>query len=163
MGKIIKQIDGVNVSHCNFGIRKKVLQRIASSTDIQTFIELQKTKDKIYQQDIRSNRWRQIDPINSQLRGLRKYWRNAYTDSFSEGLYTCETSLTWECGKCIGEFGTVYRGNQIEKGTLFIYVQHDRLGNVELMNTKTSGLIKITRGSSVCDKFIKYTKGENDE
>jgi hypothetical protein len=171
--KPVKEIDGISVSGYSFGIKKTILKEIAKASELQNFIGLIQKKERLWaearkevQNDPRRYArpsWQQLSPINSELRGLRKYWRSTYTDSFSSGLYVATSKVTWEVGKCVGEFGTAWSNRAIEKGDVFMYVQHDRLGNVELVNNKTAEVIKIVRGSSVCDKFLRLKKGEENE
>lgn len=175
MQKRIKKIFDVNVTNIYFGIRKQVVAEVAEREDLIKFIELVKAKNMLFLKAATTAKtngqfrytprpsYNDLAPIDSQMRGLRKLWRNAYTDSFSDGLYTCTGALDWQVGACAGELGTAWNNSRVERGTLFMYVQHDRLGNVELADAKTSRVIKLNRGSSVCDRFIKMSKGENDE
>lgn len=175
MRKRIKNIFDVNVTNINFGIRKQVIAEVANREDLIKFIELVKAKDMLFLRVATTSKtsghfsyvprpsYKELAPLDSQMRALRKLWRNAYTDSFSEGLYTCTGALDWQVGACAGELGTAWINNRVERGTLFMYVQHDRLGNVELADAKTSRVIKLNRGSSVCDRFIKMNEGEKDE
>ena len=171
----VKIIDGVNVSYRNFGIRKEALKTIAKAEDIQAFMNLLDKKEALFEAARKRAReqdrswyyakptWSDLHPIDTQLRGFRKYWRCEYTDSFSDGLYIARTNLSWEYGKCVGEFGSSYLNKTIPKGTVFLYVQHDRMGNVELMHSTSSEVIKITRGSSSCDKFVRHEKEKTND
>ena len=171
--KPVKKIDGISVSGYSFGIKKTILKEIAKASELQNFIGLIQKKESLWakaREESQDNRrryarptWQQISPIDSELRGLRKYWRSTYTDSFSSGLYVATSAITWEVGKCAGEFGSAWSNRKIEKGDIFMYAQHDRLGNVELINNKTSEVIKVVRGSAVCDKFLRLEKGEENE
>ena len=168
--KLIKEIDGVCIRGCSFGIRKCALSTVAKAKDIIKFKELLQTKDELYRKARRheGNHWARpphsvLGPIDSQLRGFRKYWRTMYTDSFSEGLYIAHSPISWQGGRCVGELGSSWQNQAIRAGDIFMYVQHDRLGNVELMNTKNSELIKLPRGNAVCDKIIRFKKGEENE
>ncbi|OUU31146.1 MAG: hypothetical protein CBB97_00455 [Candidatus Endolissoclinum sp. TMED37] len=173
--KRIKEIKGVDVTNVSFGIKKQVVATVAEKEDVERFIALVNEKHMIWRKAIERAReqalsgfsarpkYRDLAPIDSQMRGIRKLWRNAYTDSFSSGLYKCTSNLDWQVGACAGELGTAWTNARVPKDTLFMYVQHDRLGNVELVDAKTSRVIKLNRGHSVCDRFIKIQEGEQDE
>ena len=178
MAKRIKTIADVDVTGITFGIKKSVLAEVAKKEDILKFKDLVREKEKLWIEASKKKRdqshpfyssyfrphYHDLAPIDSQLRGLRKLWRNSYTDSFTEGLYICTSALDWQIGSCAGELGQSWLGaKRVIKNTLFMYVQHDRLGNVELVDAKTSQVIKLTRGSSVCDRFIKVKEGESNE
>lgn len=173
MAKRITTIAEVDVTGITFGIKKSVLAEFAKKEDIIKFKDLVREKERLWFEASKKKRdqshpfyssyfrphYHDLAPIDSQLRGLRKLWRNQYTDSFTEGLYVCTSALDWQIGSCAGELGQSWVGaKRVVKNTLFLYVQHDRLGNVELADAKTSQVIKLTRGSSVCDRFIKVTE-----
>lgn len=173
MAKRITTIAEVDVTGITFGIKKSVLAEFAKKEDIIKFKDLVREKERLWFEASKKKRdqshpfyssyfrphYHDLAPIDSQLRGLRKLWRNQYTDSFTEGLYVCTSALDWQVGSCAGELGQSWVGaKRVVKNTLFLYVQHDRLGNVELADAKTSQVIKLTRGSSVCDRFIKVTE-----
>lgn len=159
----IKEIFGIDVSRHNFGIKKEVLKEVVLEKELKKFIEIKEKIQSIEQAAISDGRrypnWSEIRPLKSELRGYRKYWRTKYTDGFSHGLYRCTGQLRWQVGKVFGEFGTSWKNFNITSTDLFMYVRHDKLGNVELMNTRSSEIVKLPRGNAACDKFIKT--GEN--
>jgi len=165
--KIIKEIDGESLSGYNFGVKKSILEIVAKRQDLKKFKSLiDKRQGLIRGAQARGDRWpsyQEIFPIDSELRGYRLYWRTQYTKSFEEGLYKSTKTLRYQIGKCQGEFGISWRNSRIEKNTLFMYVQHDAIGNVELMHLASNELIKIKRGSGSCEAFIKIKEGEENE
>ena len=159
MRKIIKEIDGENVATYNFGVKKDILQYVAKADELKKFKSLVDKKRRLrfeaWQAKKQYPKYRDIGPINSELRGYRLWWRTKYTNSFDEGLYKVTKNLRYEVGKCQGEFGVCWLNSVIERNTLFMYVRHDALDNIELMNLSNSQLIKIKRGSSSSEAFIK--------
>ena len=162
----IKEIDGVDITGYNFGIRKEVLIKVAKANELKKFMSLVNQKREIFlEASVNGQRYptyRDITPIDSELRGYRQYWRTLYTNSFDQGLYRSLKTLRWEVGKCQGQFGVTWKNAHITKGTLFMYVGHDALENVELMNLDSQELIKIKRGSASSDAFIKVEEGEQN-
>jgi len=152
-------VQGVDTTGFNFGVKKHLLKKVATAEEIKSFMALVRERD-----EARRNRnwtYMQNQPVDSQLRGYRKYWRTKYTDGFDHGLYVCKATLRWEVGKVVGKFGTTWQGSQIDKGTLLMYIRHDELGNVELMPVGSDDLMKISRGAAASHHFIK--KGEDSE
>ena len=152
-------IHGIDTKGFNFGVKKHLLRRVATAEEIKSFMNLKNQKDE----GLRKREWTylQNQPVDSQLRGYRKYWRTKYTDGFGPGLYVCKTTLRWEVGRCVGKFGTTWQGSQVPKNTLLMYIRHDELGNVELMPVSSDSLIKLTRGSAASHHFIR--QGEDNE
>ncbi len=167
MKKIVKEIDGESVALYNFGVKKNILQIVAKASELKKFKSLVDERRKIrmeaWQSGKRYPNYRDINPIDSELRGYRQWWRTKYTNSFEEGLYKVTKTLRYEVGKCQGEFGVCWRNSAIKKNTLFMYVRHDPLDNVELMNLSSNELVKIKRGSASSEAFIKVIEGENNE
>jgi hypothetical protein len=167
MAKIIKEVDGECVVGYQFGVKKSILQLVASAQEIRAFKEKVNKKALLFHESKsrgdRWPRWSDLQPIDSELRGYRKYWRTKYTDSFSNGLYRASKKIRWQVGKCHGEFGYSWMNSQMPKGTIFLYVRHDLLGNVELLNSTNNELLKLLRGSGNCESFIKIEEGEKNE
>ncbi len=152
-------IQGVDTRGFSFGIKKHLLEEVATADEIKSFMNLLNKKND----GLRKREWSylQNQPVDSQLRGYRKYWRTKYTDGFTDGLYVCKARLRWEVGKCVGKFGTTWQGSLVEKNTLLMYIRHDELGNVELMPVGSDNLIKLTRGAAASHHFIR--QGEENE
>lgn len=153
----IKEIHGISVVNTNFGIRRFVIEKVASRKEIVKFKGLLEEKNRLIFEAYREKKipvWRQVRPIDSELRGYRKYWRTKYTDSFTDGLYKSTKRLSWQFGRCTGEFGTSWYNKVIDKGALLMYIRHDPLGNVELMHLDSNELIKVPRGNANCDSLI---------
>ena len=167
MKKIIKEIDGESVITYNFGVKKHILELVAKASEIKKFKALINERRKIrmeaWQNGHRYPAYRDLVPIDSELRGYRQWWRTKYTNSFGEGLYKATKSLNYEVGKCRGEFGVTWRNSAIKKGTLFMYVRHDPLDNVELMNLSSNELVKIKRGSASSEAFTKVAEEESSD
>ncbi len=167
MGKTIKEIDGENVALYNFGIRKIILQFVAKAPELKKFKSLLNERRKVHaeawQIGKRYPNYQDIHHINSELRGYRQWWRTQYTNSFKEGLYKVTKNLQYEVGRCQGEFGVAWRNSAIKKNTLFMYIRHDPLDNVELMNLSSNEIVKIKRGSASSEAFIKVTEGEKND
>ena len=152
-------IKGVDTKGYNFGVKKDLLKEVATADEIKAFMNLIDQRNTGLSQ--RSWTYLQNQPVDSQLRGYRKYWRTKYTDGFTPGLYMCKARLRWEVGKCVGKFGTTWHGSQVDKNTLLMYIRHDELGNVELMPVGSESLVKLTRGSAASHHFIR--QGEDNE
>lgn len=165
--KAIKEIDGESVSSYSFGVKKEILEIVAKGPELKKFKALVDARLKLRQEAwARNERWpsyRDIAPIDSELRGYRQYWRIRYTDSFEAGLYKSTKTLRYQVGKCQGEFGVTWRNSRIERNTLFMYIRHDPIGNVELMNLSSNELVKVKRGSTSSEAFIKVNEGEDNE
>ena len=155
--RFIKEIHGISVVNTNFGIQRFVIEQVASQKEIIKFKSLLEEKNRLIFEAYSSKQmpvWRNVQPIDSELRGYRKYWRTKYTDSFAEGLYKSTKRLSWQFGRCAGEFGTTWKNKVIDKGAILMYVRHDPLGNVELMHLESNELIKVPRGNANCDSLI---------
>ena len=165
--KIIKEIDGESVSSYSFGVKKEILETVAKGPELKKFKALVDKRLKLRKEAwARNERWpsyRDIAPIDSELRGYRHYWRIQYTNSFDNGLYKSTKTLRYQVGKCQGEFGTTWRNSRIEKNTLFMYIRHDPVGNIELMNLANNELVKVKRGAASSEAFIKVNEGEDNE
>ena len=163
----IKEIDGESVATYNFGVKKNILELVAKASELKKFKALINERRKIrmeaWQSGQRYPAYRDLVPIDSELRGYRQWWRTKYTNSFGEGLYKATKSLNYEVGKCRGEFGVTWRNSAIKKGTLFMYVRHDPLDNVELMNLSSNELVKIKRGSASSEAFTKVPEEESSD
>ena len=163
--RMIKEIDGENVVAYNFGVKKDILQHVATANELKKFKSLVDEKRRIRMEAWLANKrypnYRDINPIDSELRGYRLWWRTKYTNSFNEGLYKATKTLRYEVGKCQGEFGVCWLNSVISKNTLFMYVRHDPLDNVELMNLSNNQLIKIKRGSASSESFTRVIEEEN--
>ena len=166
MKKTVKEIDGENVVTYSFGVKKNILKLVAKGVELKKFKALVDERRRIRTQAWQTGshlNYRALNPIDSELRGYRQWWRTQYTNSFKEGLYKVTKNLQYEVGRCQGEFGVTWRNSAIKKNTLFMYIRHDPLDNIELMNLSSNELVKIKRGSASSEAFIKVTEGEKND
>ena len=89
MRKIIKEIDGENVATYNFGVKKDILQHVAKADELKKFKSLVDKKRRLrleaWQAKKQYPKYRDINPIDSELRGYRLWWRTMRTDTKPSG------------------------------------------------------------------------------
>ena len=64
-------IQGIDTKGFNFGVKKHLLRQVATAEEIKSFMNLKNQKDE----GLRKRQWTylQNQPVDSQLRGYRKY------------------------------------------------------------------------------------------
>lgn len=107
--------------------------------------------------------------LKAENSGIRKLWRQKYTDSFSgDTLYYSSRRIALDTST--GKYGKVWKGyansnyNASSKMNTYVYVGHNELGDVELMLNSDNSIRVLPRGASICDAIRKLdTPLENPE
>lgn len=183
----IKELHGISLVGISFSIGKHVLKEVASKEEIETFLKnmkgLEDVKRKYYSGDssyfnnanmlkmptygdyfrpwIMNGQYRdKYFKLKAENAGIRKLWRQKYTDSFSsETLYYSSRRISLDIST--GKYGKVWKGYSCStyvassKISTYVYIGHNELGDVELMLNSDNSIRVLPRGASICDSIRK--------
>ena len=183
----IKELHGISLVGISFSVGKHVLKEVASKEEIETFLKnmkgLEDVKRKYYSGDpsyfgnskmmklptygdwfrpwIMADQYRsKYFRLEAENTGMRKLWREKYTDSFSgDTLYYSSRRISLDIST--GKYGKVWKGypsssyNASSKMNTYVYVGHNELGDVELMLNSDNSIRVLPRGASICDAIRK--------
>ena len=97
-----------------------------------------------------------ISRYEDELKGQRKTWRCMWTDSLDHGLYTVNRKIpSWNLKKAVGKYGYGYFRSSARPGDIFLYIGHDKKGDVEMLHQSSNVIIKVPRGAGISDSFCK--------
>ena len=74
----------------------------------------------------------------------------------TNGLYTVSRKLPpWVLKTAVGKYGYGYARINVNPGDLFLFIGRDKKGDVEFLHQASNFIVKLPRGSGICDSFCK--------